>query len=362
MNKRFRCVIAGWLLLMLCACTGGTDEPHIRAKLDDTIDFFERENRRCLAFTATSEALGVYNRVQILPSFDNELGTDASALEQCVYGGIDFVRTPISSAAAYAPQLAALQLPYEYTSDKHLFRVLDGAVGQQVMASLEDKGLTGLSYFYAGYRCFFTTGKAITSLDDMKDLRLGTEDSSQMKQVIPMWGAEAVTLPPDEIALALRTDRIDGAESTLPTYVDSGYYQLAPYWTYDRHSYNADVLVASSETWETFSQEEQTIIERCAAEAASWQRDHWQSAEVRAMLHASRSGCYMALLDEEQAEKFRAAVQPITNTFPMRRRRSCRPYRHWPTAISENPLLVQISLFANVRKTAFSIEEKEQGG
>ena len=30
---------------------------------DDTIDFFERENRRCLAFTATSEALGVYNRV-----------------------------------------------------------------------------------------------------------------------------------------------------------------------------------------------------------------------------------------------------------------------------------------------------------
>ena len=30
----------------------------------------------------------------------------------------------------------------------------------------------------------------------------------------------------------------------------------------------------------------------------------------------------------------------FTNTFPMRRRRSCRPYRHWPTAISENPLLV----------------------
>ena len=143
-----------------------------------------------------------------------------------------------------------------------------------------------------------------------------------MKQVIPMWGAEAVTLPPDEIALALRTGRIDGAESTLPAYVDSGYYQLAPYWTYDRHSYNADVLVASSETWETFSQEEQTIIERCAAEAASWQRDHWQSAEVRAMLHASRSGCYMALLDEEQAEKFRAAVQPIYEHLPMRRRRS----------------------------------------
>lgn len=33
------------------------------AKIDDTSDLFERENRRYLAFTATAEALGVYNRV-----------------------------------------------------------------------------------------------------------------------------------------------------------------------------------------------------------------------------------------------------------------------------------------------------------
>lgn len=115
------------------------------------------------------------------------------------------------------------------------------------------------------------------------------------------------------LALALRTDRIDGAESTLPTYVDSGYYQLAPYWTYDRHS-NADVLVASSETWETFSQEEQTIIERCAAEAASWQRDHGRAQRFeQCCMHPAAAAT--ALLDEEQAEKFRAAVQPIRTPF-----------------------------------------------
>lgn len=33
------------------------------AKLDNTSDFFERENRIYLAFTATSKTLGVYNRV-----------------------------------------------------------------------------------------------------------------------------------------------------------------------------------------------------------------------------------------------------------------------------------------------------------
>ncbi len=222
------------------------------------------------------------------------------------------MRTPLSAAAAYAPQLSALQLPYEYTSDEHLFRVLDGGCGADAMDSLEEQGLTGLSYFYAGYRCFFTTDKPITGLDDMQGLRLGTEDSSQMQQIIPQWGAVAVTLPPDEFALALRTHRIDGAESTLPTYVDSGYYRLAPYWTYDRHSYNADVLVASSETWAEFSPEEQQLLLQCAAEAAPWQRAHWQGCGGQgdaACLAAS--GCYMALLSEEQTELFRDAAQPL---------------------------------------------------
>ena len=60
-----------------------------------------------------------------------------------------------------------------------------------------------------------------------------------------------------------------------------------------------------------FSPEEQQLLLQCAAEAASWQRAHWQGAEVKAMLRASRSGCYMALLSEEQTELFRDAAQPL---------------------------------------------------
>ena len=308
MNNSLRRVPA---LLLLCGCGRGGETAEIRYyRLASGQSANHLANQACERFCSLVEKESG-GAIQIIPSFENELGTDASALEQCVYGGIDFVRTPLSAAAAYAPQLSALQLPYEYTSDEHLFRVLDGDVGADAMDSLEEQGLTGLSYFYAGYRCFFTTDKPITGLDDMQGLRLGTEDSSQMQQIIPQWGAVAVTLPPDEFALALRTHRIDGAESTLPTYVDSGYYRLAPYWTYDRHSYNADVLVASSETWAEFSLEEQQLLLRCAAEAASWQRAHWQGAEVKAMLRASRSGCYMALLSEEQTELFRDAAQPL---------------------------------------------------
>lgn len=249
--------------------------------------------------------------VQIMPHFDGVLGDEASVLEQCRYGGIDFARVSVAQAAEYAPLFTALQMPYQYMSSEHLFRVLDGDVGAYVLETLDDCGLAGITYFYAGYRCFFSVDAAIVSLEDMRGLRLRVADERTLVRLVEQWGAVAVPLGQDSLAAALRSGAVDGAEDSLPAYVDSGYYRLAPHWVYDRHTYNIDVLVASAESLRYLSPEEQEIIYRCAAQAAEWQRTHWMNAEVRAMMHASRSGCSMALLDGAEADRFREAARPL---------------------------------------------------
>ena len=249
--------------------------------------------------------------IVIEPCFDGELGDEASVLEQCRFGGIDFARVSASAAAQYAPQLTALQMPYEYTSEEHLFRVLDGEIGQDVLSSFSEYDITGLTYFYAGYRCFFSAERALDSLGSMRGLRLRVAASPVMDSLVEQWGAEVVNLSGSDLAAALRSGAADGGEDNLPTYVDSGYYRLAPYWVYDRHIYNIDVLVASSASMDVLTEGERALIAACAAEAAEWQRPQWISAEVRAMMHASRNGCYMALLDDEETARFREAAQPV---------------------------------------------------
>lgn len=317
MKYHFKKLLALCAVLLLTGCqtqqTQASEVRYFRLASSQSANYLT--NQACQMFCdLVKEASD--GSIQIIPVFDSGLGGDASVLEQCVYGGVDFARTTFSAAAQYAPLLTALQMPYEYTSDKHLFRVLDGAVGKEVLASLEPSGLIGVTYFYAGYRCFFTTDKVISSLDDIRGLRLGSSGTSpQMEQLISQSGGIAVPLMQNEFALALRSGRIDGAEDNLPAYVDSGYYHLAPYWTYDRHTYNADVLIASANTWAYFTPEERDMLSACALQAAAWQRDHWINAEVRAMLHASRSGCYMALLDEAQTERFWKMAQPLYDTL-----------------------------------------------
>lgn len=198
-------------------------------------------NQACVKFCDLVEQRSE-GTIIIHPYFDGALGDEGEALEQCSYGGIDFVRSSTQSAAKYAPALTALQMPYEYSSDKHLFRVLDSGNGEDALLSLSQSDLTGVTYFYAGYRCFFSTKQALVTLDDLQGLRLRAAASQAMTELVSLWGAEAVSLDEGDLAAALRSGKVDGAEDNLPTYVDSGYYRLAPYWVYDRHTYNADVL------------------------------------------------------------------------------------------------------------------------
>ncbi len=303
------------ILLVLSGCTSGETEAeetasvqYLRLASGQSQNFVT--NLACSRFCDMVEER-TDGAVVIEPYFDNELGNENEVLEQCRFGGIDFVRVSAVDASEYAPQMIALQMPYEYVSDEHLFRVLDGEIGQTALESLHTSDLQGLTYFYAGFRCFFSTKKVLGSLEEMKGLRLRVSSAPFMTDLVEQWGAQAVSMPATDLAAALRSGQIDGAEDNLPTYVDSGYYRLAPYWVYDRHTYNADVLIASQASLNQLTAEQRDIIADCAAEASQWQREHWISAEVRAMMHASRSGCYMVLLDSDEADRFRAAAQQL---------------------------------------------------
>lgn len=73
------------------------------AKLDDTSDFFERENRGYLAFTATSEALGVYNRV-IYISEDGYFATNIFDYEYSYFIGKETAEQIISYVQKYSTE------------------------------------------------------------------------------------------------------------------------------------------------------------------------------------------------------------------------------------------------------------------
>ena len=106
-------------------------------------------------------------RITIECHFAGELGDERSTIEQCQFGGLDFTRVSSGASAEFAPLMNALQMPYEYTSVDHLFKVLDGEIGQEVFVTFKANNLVGVTYLHPGSRNFFNAKKEIHTPADI---------------------------------------------------------------------------------------------------------------------------------------------------------------------------------------------------
>ncbi len=254
-------------------------------------------------------------RITIECHFAAELGDERSTIEQCQFGGLDFTRVSSGAAAEFAPLMNALQMPYEYNDVDHLFEVLDGEIGQEVFDTFEDNGLVGITYLHPGSRNFFNSVKEIHTPEDMAGMKIRVSESDLMLTLMDSLGASGVGLPFNDTYSSIQTGVVDGAENNMTSYIEMSFYEVAPYWTYDGHSYMPDMILASQQTMDKLSEEDQQIIYECAAEAEAWHRDAWEESEAENAKIAEEKGCTLTTLTDEELQAFKDAVAPMYDSF-----------------------------------------------
>jgi TRAP-type C4-dicarboxylate transport system substrate-binding protein len=70
------------------------------------------------------------------------------------------------------PETMVIAMPYVFRSTEHMRRVLDGPIGDEILASMESQGLVGLAFYDGGSRSIYTAKRPVKSLADMKGLKI----------------------------------------------------------------------------------------------------------------------------------------------------------------------------------------------
>ena len=256
-------------------------------------------------------------RVKILVYSGGELGAEQSVIQQMQFGGIDFSRVSLSQLAEYEPALSVLQLPYLYTDADQMWRVLDGTIGDEFLSMLDSLELTGLSWFDAGVRSFYTRQK-VTSLADLQGLTLRVQESDMMSEMIRDLGAKPVQVVYSKVYAALHNGEIDGAENNWPSYDAMGHYEVAPYFLKDEHTRVPEIQLASPAVMRKLADLDERFpetVRECARESAKVERELWAQQEAESEENMRAAGIEVTELDEAEKEKFRAAVQPMYDQF-----------------------------------------------
>ena len=254
--------------------------------------------------------------IQMYPSM--QLGGEKEMIEQAQVGALQIARISLGPMGPLVPELNALQLPFVYRDVAHEHKVLDGPIGVALLQKLSDHptaGLIGLAYMDGGTRNVYNAVRPITKVADLKGLKIRMMGNPMFIDTMNALGGNGVGLGMDQLANALQTGVVDGAENNEPTYASEQHYRYAKYYSYTGHLMIPEILVFSKRSWEALSKEDQDLIRKVSREAQDEERVLWAEREKVAIAKMKENGAIINELTPEAKKEFQAAVKPVWDKY-----------------------------------------------
>ena len=238
-----------------------------------------------------------------------QLGEETDTISQTQAGIIDINRVNVAPLSTLVPELRTLGLPFLFRSQDHFHHVLDDIVGEEILSSFTRYGLVGLTFYDSGARSIYNSRGPIRTLADMKGLRIRVQQSDISISMMKALGADPVALSYGQVKTGLATGLINGAENNWPSYVSTGHFRNARYYTLTEHTMTPEVLIMSRTAWDNLSPEDQNIFRAAARESGRYMRGQWQAWEQRSREEALAEGVEVTT-DFDRAAMV-AAVAPV---------------------------------------------------
>jgi tripartite ATP-independent transporter DctP family solute receptor len=242
-----------------------------------------------------------------------QLGEESQTIAQTRAGAIDINRINTAAIGNSVPVLNVLALPFLFRSVDHLYKVLDGRIGEDILAAVEPHGFIGLAFYDSGIRSIYTARRPVRSIEDLRGQRIRIQQSDLMEKMVSALGASPIGLPYGQVATALSANLVDGAENNWPSYVSAGHYKVAPFYAVTQHSMAPEIVIMSRRAWDELSPEERIIFRDAARESTRYMRQLWLNFEQQSRKQALEAG--VTVIESIDRKPFEAATAPLRDAM-----------------------------------------------
>lgn len=247
-------------------------------------------------------------KMQIYPS--GQLGGEREALELLQIGSLDITKVSAAVLENFIPEYKVFSMPYLFKNKEHLFNVLDGEIGKDLLTRGDKFHLRGLTFYDAGTRNFYTTETAIRKPEDLENLKIRVMKSNMAVRMINELDGAPTPISWGELYTALQQGVVDGAENNLPSFYTSKHYEISKYLSMDEHTAIPDVLLISLDTWDRLNKQEREWLMEAAEESKIEERKLWAASEKESLEAVKAAGVEIIYPDKTAfAEKTEEMIQ-----------------------------------------------------
>jgi tripartite ATP-independent transporter DctP family solute receptor len=252
--------------------------------------------------------------IQMYPSM--QLGGEKEMIEQAQVGAIQLARISVGPMGPLVPEMNVFNLPFIFRDTAHMEKVIDGPIGDELLQKLTDHptaNLVGLCWMNAGVRNVYNNKKPITTVEDLKGLKIRMMGNPLFVDTMNALGGNGVAMGFDQLINAMQTGVVDGAENNEPSYESGQHYRYAKYYSKTGHLMIPEILVFSKKSWNELSKDDQALIRKLAKEAQQEQRVLWYEREKESLKKMLEAGAQVNEVADKKA--FQAAVKPVWDKY-----------------------------------------------
>ena len=241
-----------------------------------------------------------------------KLGDERTLLERMKMGIVDAGIITNGPIINFVPSFGVIDLPFLFRDPKHAYKVLDGSIGQKLMADLESQGWKGLAFGERGFRNLTNSKRTVSKPDDVKGLKIRVMQNPVYVDSFKALGANAVPMAWTEVLTALQQGTVDGQENPLNVIMAFKLYESQKYLSITRHDYAPAPIIMSMGTWKKLTPAQQEMVKKAAQEAAEHERAWDNKMEADWLKELKAKGMIVATPD---LKPFQKAVQPVYDQY-----------------------------------------------
>jgi tripartite ATP-independent transporter DctP family solute receptor len=248
--------------------------------------------------------------VQVFPA--GALGNERDMIEGAQIGAIDMVVTSSAATGPFVPEMRVLDIPFLFRDLAHARGVLDGEIGEELLAAMAPRNLIGLAFGDIGFR-HMSGPRPLDTVAALRGVKLRSQGNPIHLAAYRALGFEPSVVGFNELYAALQTGVVEANEQPLSIHVASRFYEVQSHLTLTGHLMATALFVVAKDSWDGLSAADQEVIRQAARESIPVMREATDAQDAAALDTLRERG--MTIVETFDRAGFIAALAPAYAEF-----------------------------------------------
>ena len=167
-----------------------------------------------------------------------------------------------------------------------------------------------------GFRQLTNSVRPVTSVDDMKNLKIRVAGSNLLMECYKRWGADATNMNWSETYTALQQNTVEGQENPLPAIDAASVQEVQKYCSMWNANYDCLFFCINQDIYDALTPEQQAVVDEAGKKAVDFEREINRSGDDEIKSRWSKeNGVEITEYEDLDIDSFKDAVADIPQWY-----------------------------------------------